>query len=216
MSREADAIDGLSENGSPDADRRLAENFGMTVRRVREFDPQTLDVTRACKFLGLPLKRFDTLAGQPGERGRWVESVARQQKDLIGTFPEASKELKEMLEAIRKFALRKCLKPDGPAQLDGCATAQYSARSPAHRGSTQSLLIGGGALAALLLFGSAGCANATQGRAPSEAGHGGEGTRRTASREGRLRPAHGLRTAREAGLRGESTRRTRRWIHGTV
>ena len=62
MTREIDAADSLGEGGDPEADRHLAENFGMTVRQVRAFDPQTLDVTLACKFLGLPLKRFDLLA----------------------------------------------------------------------------------------------------------------------------------------------------------
>ena len=59
MPRETDAADSMSECGSPKADRELSENFGMTVRQVQVFDPQTLDVTRSCKFLGLPLKRFD-------------------------------------------------------------------------------------------------------------------------------------------------------------
>lgn len=119
MSRETEAADRLGEGGSPEADRQLAENFGMTVGQVREFDPQTLDVARACKFLGLPLKRFDVLAMQPAARARWVDSVARQKTDLIKTFPEASKEMKEMLEAICKFAQRKCLRPGSQARGNG-------------------------------------------------------------------------------------------------
>lgn len=153
MGRETDAADSLGEEGSPKADRHLAENFGMTIKQVREFDPQTLDVTRACKFLGLPLKRFDLLATQLEARARWVESVAGQKKDLIATFPEASKELKEMLEAIRKFALRKCLKPDSPALVDRGGTTQSHARSAARKAKTRNLLIGGGVLAAILLAG---------------------------------------------------------------
>ena len=153
MAGETDAADSLGETGSPDADRHLAENFGMTVKQVQEFDPQTLDVTRACKFLGLALKRFDLLATQPEARAGWVQSVARQQKDLIETFPETGKDMKEMLEAIRKFALRKCLKPDGPAQVDGHETARDKARSRSSKSSTKGLLIGGGALAAILLVG---------------------------------------------------------------
>ena len=109
--RDIDAADSLGDSGSPKADRDLCENFGLTVKRVREFDPQALDVTLACKFLGLPLKRFDRLAGQPDARDRWVESVASQKKVLIELFPEASRELKETLESIRKFATRKCLNP---------------------------------------------------------------------------------------------------------
>jgi hypothetical protein len=62
--------------------------------------------------------RFDQLAGQPESRCRWVESVALQKKELIETFPNASKEVKDMLEAIRKFALRKCLKPDNQAHQE--------------------------------------------------------------------------------------------------
>ena len=42
MPRETDAADFLANEGSPEADRHLAENFGMTVRQVRDFDPQTL------------------------------------------------------------------------------------------------------------------------------------------------------------------------------
>ncbi|QEL16665.1 hypothetical protein [Limnoglobus roseus] len=119
MPRETDAADSLANEGSPEADRHLAENFGMTLKQLREFDPQTLDVTRACKFLGLPLKRFDLLGSQSGARGRWVDSIAREKRNLIETFPEASQDVKEMLEAIRKFALRKCLNPDSPALMDG-------------------------------------------------------------------------------------------------
>lgn len=119
MTRDTDAADALGDCGSAKAERELCENFGMTVKRVREFDPQTLDVTRACKFLGLPPKRYDLLATQPEARDRWVESVSLRQKVLIELFPEASRELKEMLEAIRKFATRKCLRPDSPAMLDG-------------------------------------------------------------------------------------------------
>lgn len=151
MSLDIDAAESLGKEGSPEADRHLAENFGMTVRQVRDFDPQTLDATRACKFLGLPPKRFDQLASQPEARGRWVESVARQKKDLIETFPQAGTELKEMLEAIRKFALRKCLKPDGPALVDGGGTARSNARSAAKRVNTQNLVVGGGVLAAVVL-----------------------------------------------------------------
>jgi hypothetical protein len=153
MPRETDAADSLGNEGSPEADRHLAENFGMTVRQVRDFDPQTLDVTRACKFLGLPLKRFDQLAAQPDARARWVETVARERKDLIELFPQAGKELKEMLEAIRKFALRKCMKPDGPALVDGGGTARSKARSADKKVSTQNLVIGGGVLAAVVLVG---------------------------------------------------------------
>ena len=83
MPSDIDAADFLEEGGSPEADRQLAENFGMTVKQVHEFDPQALDVRRACKFLGLPLKRFDQLAAQPASRARWVESVAKQKKELI-------------------------------------------------------------------------------------------------------------------------------------
>ncbi|MFO0881090.1 MAG: hypothetical protein U0840_27520 [Gemmataceae bacterium] len=133
MTLETDASDGLSEGGSPKADSSLSEHFGLTVRQVKEFDPQTLDVTRACKVLGLPLKRFDQLAAQPEERARWVEMLARQKKELIETFPEASKELKEMLEAIRKFALRKCLKPDGPALIAGQASRKDDLKRPKGR-----------------------------------------------------------------------------------
>lgn len=153
MSLDIDAAESLGKEGSPEADRHLAENFGMTVRQVRDFDPQTLDATRACKFLGLPPKRFDQLAAQPEARGRWVESVARQKKDLIETFPQAGTELKGMLEAIRKFALRKCLKPDGPALVDGGGTARSNARSAAKRVNTQNLVVGGGVLAAVVLVG---------------------------------------------------------------
>ena len=149
MAGEFDAHDALGERGSPEADRHLAENFGMTVNQVRDFDPQTLDVTRACKFLGLPLKRFDLLATQPDARSRWVETVARQRKDLIGTFPAASTEMKEMLEAIRKFALRKCLKPDGSALVDGGRPS--SGRSAAGSGTARNVLIGGGVFAAALV-----------------------------------------------------------------
>ena len=145
MSSEADAAESMGEWGNPKADRKLVDNFGMTVQQVRDFDPQTLDVIRACKFLGLPLKRFEILATQPDSRSRWVEAVARQKKDLIETFPEASKELKEMLEAIRKFALRKCLKPDAPAQLDGSA---MGARKSSWWTSWPAILVGGSALAA--------------------------------------------------------------------
>lgn len=69
MSLDTDAAESLGKEGSPEADRHLAENFGMTVRQVRDFDPQTLDATRACKFLGLPPKRFDQLASQRNPAG---------------------------------------------------------------------------------------------------------------------------------------------------
>lgn len=153
MSLDIDAAESLGKEGSPEADRHLAENFGMTVRQVRDFDPQTLDATRACKFLGLPPKRFDQLASQPEARGQWVESVARQKKDLIETFPQAGTELKGMLEAIRKFALRKCLKPDGPALVDKGGTARSNARSATKKVHTQTLAIGGGVIVMLLLVG---------------------------------------------------------------
>lgn len=149
MARDTDAADALGEGGSPEADRQLAENFGMTVRQLREFDPQLLDVTRACKFLGLPLKRFDQLASQAGARARWVESVAKQKKDLIETFPEAGKEIREMLEAIRKFALRKCLKPDGPALTGGSVGGADKSNRP--QSVRTGLLIGVGATAVVLL-----------------------------------------------------------------
>jgi hypothetical protein len=157
MPRETDAADSLGNEGSPEADRHLAENFGMTVRQVRDFDPQTLDVTRSCKFLGLPLKRFDQLAAQPEARARWVETVARERKDLIELFPQASKELKEMLEAIRKFALRKCMKPDGPALVEGGGSGAVKSKSrlvsaSRQKGQTQ-LIIGGIAVAVVVLVG---------------------------------------------------------------
>lgn len=153
MSLDTDAAESLGKEGSPEADRHLAENFGMTVRQVRDFDPQTLDATRACKFLGLPPKRFDQLASQPESRGRWVESVARQKKDLIETFPQAGTELKGMLEAIRKFALRKCLKPDGPALVDKGGTTRSNGPSTNKKVSVQSLVIGAVILMLLLVGG---------------------------------------------------------------
>ena len=152
MPRETDAADSLNDVGEPEADQHLVENFGMTMKQVREFDPQTLDVTRACKILGLPLKRFDLLASQPDARARWVDSVARQSKDLIATSPQASKEIREMLEAIRKFALRKCLNPDSPAQLDGRTTANRKKRT-AVNGFNLKFIIAGCAIAVLAVVG---------------------------------------------------------------
>lgn len=145
MPRETDAAEHLSDNGNPEADRQLAANFGMTIKQIRDFDPQLLDVTRSCRFFGLPLARFDQLAGQPDSRAKWVESVARQKKDLIETFPQASKELKEMLEAIRKFALRKCLKPDGKAQLE-------KDKAPGHNHDKLAIALKIGALGAGITF----------------------------------------------------------------
>ena len=157
MPRETDAADSLGNEGSPEADRHLAENFGMTVRQVRDFDPQTLDVTRACKFLGLPLKRFDQLAAQPEARARWVETVARERKDLVELFPQASKELKEMLEAIRKFALRKCMKPDSPALVEGGGSGVVNSKSrlasERQKKARMQLVFGGIAIAVLVLVG---------------------------------------------------------------
>ncbi|QVL31508.1 hypothetical protein KIH39_22085 [Telmatocola sphagniphila] len=164
MPSEMDAANFLEEGGSPEADRQLAENFGMTVKQVHDFDPQELDVRRACKFLGLPPKRFDQLSTQASSRARWVESVAKQKKELIEEFPEASKEMKEMLEAIRKFALKKCLKPDGPAQSEGSepAPARKAATPTPRKSSSRSrkkgnnnLLVGVGILALLVVGGAA-------------------------------------------------------------
>jgi len=154
MPSEIDAANALGEGGSPQADRQLAQNFGMTVKQVQDFDPQTLDVTRACKFLGLPLKRFDSLAGQPEARDRWVSTVARERKELIELFPQAGKEMKEMLEAIRKFALRKCLKPDSPAMVDGIGRRAASMNFW-HKVPTQWLAVGGIVAVALLVVGAA-------------------------------------------------------------
>lgn len=149
MSLETEAADSLGDEGSPQADRHLAENFGLTVRQAREFDSQTLDASRACKFLGLPPKRFDQLASQPEARARWVEAVAGQKRELIATFPQASAELKATLEAIRRFALRKCLQPDGPARL---GTPLSAARPSGPRlDSKMRLAVGGAVLAAVVV-----------------------------------------------------------------
>ncbi|QEL15478.1 serine/threonine protein kinase [Limnoglobus roseus] len=148
MMRDTAAADAMGDEGDPEADRQLAENFGMTVKQVREFDPQTLDVARACKFLGLPLKRFELLAAQSGSRARWVESVAREKRALIETFPVASKDMKEMLEAIRKFALRKCLKPDARPQAD----VDRGEDKPNEQSKWNILTIGGTVLAGATLI----------------------------------------------------------------
>ena len=172
MPRETDAADFLANEGSPEADRHLAENFGMTVRQVRDFDPQTLDATRACKFLGLPPKRFDQLAAQPEARAKWVESVARQKKDLIETFPQAGTELKGMLEAIRKFSLRKCLKPDGPALVDGGGLRAKDSKSRLESERRQKLrmqlVFGGIAVAVLVLVGGIAAVLMTSKRGPEQ------------------------------------------------
>jgi len=164
MSLETEAADSLGQEGSPQADRHLAENFGLTVRQAREFDSQTLDATRACKFLGLPLKRFDQLASQPEARARWVEAVAVQKRELIATFPQASAELKATLEAIRRFALRKCLQPDGPARLGASGSA---ADPPKQRLKAQGRLVIGGVAIGVAVLAAAVVASLTLARGGS-------------------------------------------------